>query len=560
MKIMTTAHWRIWGCLLVFAGIHFLQAAGTPAGTQIQTRSKVTYSTASGARVDTVYSNYINFVVAQIASVNISPATNAKTTSRDSVFTEYPVTITNSGNGSDQFTLSSVSSKSWSRSFYVDSNGDGILQTSEINAGAVTQTAAIAADGTYKVFLRIFTPRDASLNGQVDTTVITATSQFDGNKTNTSQARTTVNTANFSNVSSGLSVTPTNPSPGDNVVYTMTVTNNGSVAATGVSFSDLFNTSLFSFVSATSTSGTVNTSSNPILWNIGTINPGSSVTVSITLQVLSGLSNGSVLNNTIAVTYTVGGVTFTVHSNNPSAAVGVIRGVEISPLVVTAAKEQEDTLYYPFTVKNIGNAKDVLEMEYSSSKSYTWTYFKDVNGNGVWNTGDVALTNTNAAGGVDVDSVAAYDSVKVLARLIVPLVSGDQTQDVTTFTVKSSFDQSKFQSANATTTINIPSIVLVRSVLPSGNQPPGSEMTFTVTYQNTGHGKAYNVLIAETEAENMTYVSNSVTLGGVAKTDAADGDEVSVTTVEGKKRITVTIGSIAGQSAAGTITYKATIN
>ncbi len=560
---MKNNHYTLNGFLLA-AGLILLSqqlfAVGTPAGTVIQSRSRVVFSSSSGSIVDTVYSNTLSFTVAQVAAVNITPSSNAVTTQSDSTFVVYPVTVTNSGNGTDQFSLSSVSSKGWSRAFYFDSNGDGTLQNGEITAGAVTQTASIAADASYKAFLRVFVPKDASLNGQIDTTVVTAVSLFDETKTNTSQARTTVNTAYFPNISSGWSVTPTNPSPGQNVVYSITISNGGSVTASGVSFSDLFNTGMFSFVSANSTQGTVNTSGNPVTWSVGTVNPGGSVTVSITLQVINGLPNGTVLNNTISMTYTVNGNTFTVTSNNPSAAVGVIRGVQITPLVFSAAKEPEDTLTYAVTVKNTGNAKDVLEMEYNSSRSLTWTLFKDVNSNGSIDGGDIQLSNTNASAGVDVDSVAAYDSAKVIARLIVPDVSSDQAQDITTFTVKSAFDASKFQSANGTTTINIADVVLTRTVSPSGNQVPGTEMTFTVTYQNTGHGKAYNTTITETEADSMTYTANSVKVNGTSKTDAADGDEVTVTTVSGKKVISIGLGMLSGLSAEGTIEYKATVN
>jgi uncharacterized repeat protein (TIGR01451 family) len=546
--------------LLSAALIQSAVAVGTPAGTVIQSRSKVVFTTASGATSDTVYSNYVSFTVAQSAAVNITPASNAQTAGRDSVYVEYALTVTNSGNGSDQFTLAGVSSRGWSNAFYYDANGDGTLQAEELGAGAITQTGTIAADASYKILLRLFVPKDPLLNGATDTTTITAVSVFDETKTTTAQARTAVQTVNFSNVATGLSVTPTNPSPGENVVYSITVTNSGSVAATGVSIFDLINASQFSFVSANTSQGSVNTSGSPIAWTVGTINPGASVTISITLQVNNGLANGTVLNNTLSLTYTVGGSTFTVSTNNPSAAIGVIRIVELSPLSFSATKEPEDTLVYPLTLKNKGNAKDVLELEYSSSKNFPWSFYRDVNQNGLWDAGDLQLTNSNGSGGTDADSVNAYDSVKVLARLIVPNVPADQTQDVTTFTVKSAFEPAKYQSANGTTTINIADVAIVRTVSPSGNQKPGTEMTFTVTYQNNGHGKAYNVVVSESEPEMMTYTANSVILNDVAKTDAADEDEVTVTTVEGKKVISVNLGILVGQSSAGSITYKAVIN
>ncbi|MEW5797473.1 MAG: DUF11 domain-containing protein [Bacteroidota bacterium] len=536
-------------------------AVGTPAGTVIQSRSRVIYSTASGAVSDTVYSNYVSFSVAQVAAVNMTPSTNASTTTGDSVYMTYPLTITNSGNGTDYFRFSYVSSKGWSAAFYFDANGDGVLQAGEISAGTVSQSANIAADAAYKLLVRIFVPRGGSLNGQIDTTVVTAKSNFDSTKTNTASVRTTVNTVNIPNIGTSLTVNPTNPTPGQNVEYSMTITNSGSVAATGVTFTDLINTSQFSFVSGTTTQGTFNGSIVPATWTVGTINPGASVTVTITLQVLPSLPNGTVLSNQINVQYTVGGNTFTITSNNPYAAVGVVRNVQISPTAASASKEAEDTLAYAFTVKNTGNSKDVLEMEYNSSKSYTWAFYRDVNGDGLLDGGDTQLTNTNPAPTtVDVDSVAATDSVKILARLIVPKVTTDQDQDVTTFTVRSSADNTKFQSAIGTTTIGIPVIALVRTVTPAGDQPPGEEMTFQITYQNNGHGKAYNFSLTETEADSMSYVANSVTINNVAKTDLSDADEVTVTTVSGRKVISINLGTLSALSTQGTIRYRATIH
>ncbi|MBW7888717.1 MAG: DUF11 domain-containing protein, partial [Bacteroidetes bacterium] len=302
-------------------------------------------------------------------------------------------------------------------------------------------------------------------------------------------------------------------------------------------------------------SGTVN-------WNIGTIpGNGGSASIQLTLQVRPDLPNGTNLTNTIGVTYTVGGNTFTITSNSPYAAVGVIRGFSISPTTLSAAEETDDTLAYAFTIFNTGNSSDIGELSYSSTRGYSWTFFKDVNNNSILDNGDTQLHDTQGSlTGIDIDTLAAADSIKILARLIVPVVSSDQIQDVTTFTVKSNADQSKFQSAVGTTTIGKAVLSVVRSVTPSGNRPPGDEMTFTVTYQNVGHGKAYNVVLTETEPDSMSYVANSVTINNIAKTDAADGDEVTVTTNDGRKVITINVGTLNSLSTEATIKYRATIH
>jgi len=386
-------------------------------------------------------------------------------------------------------------------------------------------------------------------------TTVTATSQFDNAKTANSTLTTTVHTVNFSNIGTGLSVDNASPNAGQNVVYTFTLTNNGAVSATGVSFSDLL--SGFTFVSATTTQGTINSSGNPILWTVGTINNGGAVTVTITVNVPGGASVGATFNNAMNVTYTVGGNTFTSSSNNRSVTVGVTYGVSISPSSYATAKEPDDSIKYYFTLKNTGNHKDVLEMSFSSSRSLTWKFYKDVNNNGIYDVNDTQLANTNGLAGVDADSVQFSDSVHVIAIVVVPAAVSDQATDVTTFTVTSAGDYSnKFQSSIATTTFEVPVVVVTKSVLPSGNQPPGQTMTYTINYVNNGHGKAYNFKIIDGAPDSTAYVPGTVKLNNVLKTDASDADEV---TVANGKNITVNVGTL-NASASGTVEFKITIN
>ncbi len=537
-------------------------AVGTPAGTVIQSRSKVVYTTSSGLVSDTVFSNIVTITVAQVAALNITPSTNAVITSSDSVFVAYPLTITNSGNGPDQFNLSSISSKGWTNAFYVDANGDGVLDAGEISSGVITQTPAnISADAVYKIIIRVFVPRDASLNGLVDTTTVTATSVFNNIKNNNAKVITTVQTANFSAAGTGLTVFPMNPNAGDTITYSLTLTNNGSVSATNVLLTDLINTAQFTYVSMTTSQGTFNGGNIPAIWNVGNVLAGGSVNVSIRLKVLPTLPFGTVLNNTINVTYTVGGNTFTVTTNNPSSAVGVVNGVQLIPVILSSSAEREDTIVYSLRAKNTGNTADVLELSYSSSTSLVWKFFKDTNPYGVYNSGDLQLTNTNVSpSSIDLNTVASADTVNILAMAVVPISISDQDQEVTTFIISSASDPTKSQEAVATTTFNAPIITLTRSVTPSGTIPPGEEILFTITYQNIGHGKAYNVTFTESEPDSMTYVTNSVTIDGIGKTDQVDGDGVSVTDTEGRKVITFTLGMLNASSPAGVIHFRASIN
>jgi uncharacterized repeat protein (TIGR01451 family) len=225
-------------------------------------------------------------------------------------------------------------------------------------------------------------------------------------------------------------------------------------------------------------------------------------------------------------------------------------------LTLAASKEPDDSMKYYIALKNTGNKKDVLEMSFSSTQSLAWKFYKDVNDNGVFDGGDGQLTNTNGLAGVDADSVQFSDSVHVFAIAVVPSSATDQATDVTTFTVTSAGDNTKFASVTATTTYAVPVVTVTKNVAPLGNQPPGQLMTYTISYQNTGHGNAYNFTVTDSAPDSTTYAPGTIKLNNVAKTDAADADEA---TLLSGKNVSVHVGTLA-PGASGTILFKITIN
>ena len=290
----------------------------------------------------------------------------------------------------------------------------------------------------------------------------------------------------------------------------------------------------FTYVSSTTSQGTVNSSGNPILFTIGTIAAGGSASVTVTLNVPSGATLGTVYTNAMNVTYTAGSETFTSSSNSRSVTVGVTRGVGISPTSTASTHEPDDSIKYYFTLKNTGNKKDVLLMSYGSSKSLPWKFYKDVNNNGIYDINDTQLAIT--------DSVQFSDSLHIIAIVVCPITVTDLDNDVTSFTVTSSGDNTKFQSSVATTTIDIAILSITKAVAPIGNQPPGTQMTYTVTYSNTGHGKAYNVTIKDLAPDSTTYAPGTITLNGSSVSDAVG--------LKNGKYIVVPVGTVnAGERA-----------
>ena len=533
--------------MLLFAGARSAYGAGTPAGTVISSRAVATYTTISGANVDTAYSSFVVFTVKQGAVVNIQLPSLTKT-SGDGLNVDYALTILNSGNGTDKFTLTHFSSHGWQVLLYHDINGNGILDASDSSAGSIAATDSVKADSSYKIIARVVVPNNETLNGQSDSTVITAASQFDATKSAASILKTNVQAAVIA-TTAALSVDNAAPNPPGPITFTLSITNNGQSAATNVTIADMFD-SRFSYVS--STNGGVHVSADSVQWVFTSIAPGGSASVTLTVSIQTTVPPGTVIPNTMNIVYSDGALLRNKISNTVNMNIGNSFGVSLTPDSAASSKEPYDTVKYYFTVKNTGTIKDVIELSAMSSQSLAWTFIKDVNNNHVLDAADVPLTNTNGKAGVDVDSVSAGDSVHVFAIAIIPMVQQDQTKDVTTFTATSSGSALKFQNAVASTTINIPvvSVAISVSPLPSQPQPPGGVLTYTISYANNGHADIdTSYTVTARIPDSTSFVQGSAKLGTLSLPDstAVQNGTVSIKTAGLK------------QSTAGTVEFKVKI-
>jgi uncharacterized repeat protein (TIGR01451 family) len=89
-----------------------------------------------------------------------------------------------------------------------------------------------------------------------------------------------------------------------------------------------------------------------------------------------------------------------------------------------------------------------------------------------------------------------------------------------------------------------------------GSEPiPGAVITYTITATVSGSGSVSGLAITDGVPTNTTYVSGSITLGGVGQTDAADADAGSFAA----NQVSVSLGTIAGGNSR-TVTFRTTIN
>ncbi len=532
-----------------------LYAAGTPAGTVITSKAVVTYTSNKG--VQFTVSSEVQMVVKQVAAVNLSPS-SLNAVAHLGSYTVFPLTLVNAGNGSDNFSFAVTSNAGRDVAVFKDVDGSGSLNAADTLAGRLTTSGVLAEDSTVKIFVRISVPDDEALNNQIDNTSLTAASHFDASRKATSSLSSTVKSP-IIHLQSALSVDNPSPIVPGPVTFTLSFTNTGLDSATNLVMSEKLDPR-FAFLSATG--GGIRTGIDSVLWNVASLGPGATVTVSVTVNLDMGIPNGTIISDSMNVAFNDGTLRRTKTSNSVTISVISTYGVTVFPQHISLAAEPLDTVVYSMTAKNIGQSSDVIEISYASTQSLAWKFYRDVNLNGVVDLFDVLLTNTNGSAGVDLGTVASSDSVRVLAMTTLPMVSIDQTTDTTTFTYASASNPTKSQSTVGVTKINLPVVSLVLSYFPNNPQlPSGAEVNYSIQYSNSGHAAVSNFQISDPVPGSTEYVANSVlwtTNNQTFSFNDNQGPVVISQDASQNKTVTFTVGALP-PAATGKVEFKVKI-
>ena len=257
-----------------------------------------------------------------------------------------------------------------------------------------------------------------------------------------------------------------NPNFGDNVTYTVTVSNDGIGDANNVVIVDRLGEGL-TFVSA-SDNGVWDPVKRTVTWIVDLAKGESKVfTVNATVDAYGNVSNSLVVGNKTA------GVNVTVPEIIPDKTVSI------------ANPNFGDNVTYTVTVSNdgIGDANNVVIVD-RLGEGLTFVSASD---NGVW------------------------DPVKRTVTWIVDLAKGESK----VFTVNATVDaygnvSNSLVVGNKTAGVNVtvPEIIPDKTVS-IANPNFGDNVTYTVTVSNDGIGDANNVVIVDRLGEGLTFVSAS---------------------------------------------------
>ncbi|MCP3997382.1 MAG: hypothetical protein GY722_20345, partial [bacterium] len=400
-------------------GFASIAGAATPlSGDRIGNQASATYTDALG-NPRAILSNLVETEVTQIGGVLVSPAGTTTLTSPAGSQVNFPMSVTNTGNGSDTFNLTAVDTTLpdfTMTSVLIYADGGGGTPT----GSPIVVTPAIAAlGGSFDIVVVAVTPATA-VDGDFNNITVTATSVFDAGESDSATAQTEISDDAVITVNKSISPT-TSGDPGD-TGFTVTIQyqNIGNDTATSLVLTDALpvgmsyvaNSGRWSVTGATVLTDAdgadlQGTAPNQIVYDynvtaattvtatVSQVLPGQTGEVTFQFDIPAGASAG-VLGNLISFSYDDGsGVVGPFNSNNVGFTINQVYAVNVSDDTVASAN-QGGTVDFTNVITNNGNGSDTFTISSSNVNFPVGTVFQIFESDGV--TPFVSPTTLVAAG------------------------------------------------------------------------------------------------------------------------------------------------------------------
>ncbi len=413
-------------------------------------------------------------------------------------------------------------------------NATGVVVRDLLPAGLTFVSKNPSAGTTYDEVTGLWTV--GAVNAAANATLqIVATIATPGAKTNTAQVTAAVQpdvdstpnnigTAPNEDDTASVTVTPASidlsidktvnnatPNVGQNVVFTVIVSNLTGVSnATGVVVRDLLPAGL-TFVSSTQTVGTY--ASGTGLWTVGNLNAGSSATLTITATVASvgaktNLAEVSAADQADADSTVNNSGTAPTEDDTDSVVVTPQSiDLQLAKTVNNATPNKNQNVTFTVTVNNVGtnNATGVAVTDllpagftFVSSTPSIGTYNSTT---GVWTVGTV-----NAAASATLSIVATVTTVGQKTNTAQVTAADQADIDSTPNNIGTAPNEDDTASVNVTPAVADLSLTkTVNDTTPDRNQ----QVTYTLTLTNGGPQTATNVTVTDLLPAGMTFVSST---------------------------------------------------
>lgn len=517
--------------LLAFLGLGAgsAHAQSPAAGTAIGNQASATYTDASSAS-RTVTSNVVTAIVQQVAGLTLTANTSKTVASGSQV--SYPLTLTNTGNGSDTYNLSFTQSGAFnftSVTFYADANGDGVAD----NTTPITTSPPLAQSSVFR-FVAVGIVPATAVTGNVNNLVVTATSTFNSSVSASVTDTTTVTSNAVVNATKTMSATSGNPGSGPHTV-TLTYSNTGNTAATQVTLRDVLPSGMTYVAGSARWSGTGSTvltdassadaqgsgptvtydfgvtAANQATAVISSVAPGQSGTITFQVTIAAfdtGTGTGQqagTINNTATVAYNDGAANVGPFNTNTFAfTVNAVRAVTMTGATVANAT-QGSTVAFTNVVRNNGNSSDSFDLTINPGSFPAGTSYALYQADGV-----SPLLDTNGNGIPDTGNLPSGATSSVVVRVTLPTAATGGPFSFTTTATSHADNAITATASNTLTAIVANSVDLTNGaaiggagVVGVGAGPEASAQTTNST--NPGTTTRFTLYVNNTSSVSDTY-------------------------------------------------------
>ncbi len=379
--------------------------------------------------------------------------------------------------------------------------------------GSIACTSTSMSGGTSANFTMVVKVNTGVANGTVITnTASVASSATDPNTSNNTATATTIVGGTGPNLSVTNAASPNPVQAGSPITYTQVVTNTGTSAVTGATFTEATPANT-TFVSITPPAGW-NCSSFPASpCTDASVGAGATGTFSVVYKVNVGTAAGTVITDTA----TVNGTNQSYGANSATATDVVASATQADLALSTVATPSNvlagNDVTYTQTITNNGPAAATGAT--FTEATPTNTTFASISAPAGWTcttpavgaTGTITCTNP---------SVAASTSADIIVVLNVPsTVTAASITAASSVSATTSDPNSANNSTSVTTTVGAACDIAVTD---SGTPSPvtaGSNITYTQTVTNNGPSYCKSATFTESTPANTTFVSVAVvTTGG----------------------------------------------
>ena len=328
--------------------------------------------------------------------------------------------------------------------------------------------------------------------------------------------------APFADLAVTMIVNNTTPNKADNVIFTITLTNNGPAIATGVTIRDLLPAGL-TFVSYTSSSGTYTSGTG--VWVLGTLPVGSVNTLTITTQPSAA---GAKVNTVSILTSNQAD---TVTTNNSASVTVTPRSADLSitKTIDKNAPNPGDVVKFKITLNNAGPAPatgvmvlDTLPAGYTYVANDSGGTYNP--GTGVWNVGSLAVSANKI---LNITATATTNSNKTNE---VEVLASDQLDPDSTPNNSSISEDDD----DAAPKVDLSITKTVSTTTPS----VGSKVVFTLVISNAGPAAATGIIVRDILPANLTYQSDT---GGGAYNNGTGMWTVGTLAIGASKTLQITV-------------------